>query len=350
MKKIWLLLISFFIFPMTYNALNNAQVNNLVEACNGNCYRIKNMNEAKEKYREIIYNKNPGTYYLYYADEDNFNTNEFFAFFNTEYLSDKKTNTYRFADYGIFKPIKYSPIIGANYLRIDKDGYSVRSKQLEQALLVADYITFFYKDETDLNKLLLAYTYVSQAKNDDASIFGVYNVLVDRKGNERSKCSFQLLMEKFGFESYIVDTDYTFDDNNRTYSNEGSYVIVKFHSNWYTVSFDGNLLKGTTNNNYYNMTSNLKYDVSNTNYPLVKTSYEIDNFIIEPFITDVKNNTLTEEKRNVYFRDDSKTVNTVIDVSPEIDQPQETKDQIGLVVGAILILITVVVIISVKKK
>ena len=350
MKKLLCLLISFLIFPITYNALNSEQVDNLVEACKDTCYRVKSTMEAQNKYEDIIFNYNPGKYYIYYADEDNVNTAELLKYINANYISKKEVNKYKFSEFGIYKPIKYEPVIGANYILVNKEGYSLKGKYLDYVDSIANYIVHLYKDETDINKILMAYNLVYNIRYDKSNTLGAYNVLVEQKGNERNQCAaFQLLMEKFGFESYIVDTDYTFDEENRTYNNSNSYIIIKLNSNWYIISFDGNLLKGTSSN-YYSMTSNLGIQISDTNYPLTTTEYEVDYNKIFKFINDLVVKNIDTDKVQEYFEDEKIYITDVEDVSPEIDQPEETKQEVYLVVGAILVLVTMVIILSVKKK
>jgi len=353
MKKVLIFLISFLLFPTSYYALNNEEVDALV-ATSDNYLRVKTDDELKSTYDDILYNKPAGEYYLYFSDEDNINTDNLLNYVMINYLSAKDKNIYKFKEYGLYRPIKYLPEVNGNYILVKKYGDSLTSDKLELINSFADYFAFLYRDETDINKLLAAYNYVTDIKLANTGNLGTYNVYFDRRGNYRSQATaFQLLMEKFGFESYIVDKPYVYNDSELSYDTIYTYVIVKFQNNWYMIDFSvsGNVLVGSNASVKYE-DKDLKYinvKLSETNYPLNDSYYKVDYDSLGKYINDILIHHITEEEKKKYFIDTKTYVNNY-DILPEIDTKNKNEIYEFTVLFLILGLISLVVYKCVKSN
>ncbi len=353
MKKVLIFLISFLLFPTSYYALNNAEVDAIV-ATSDYYLRVKNNDELKSVYDDILFNKKAGEYHLYFSDEDQVNPDNLINYVMMNYLSVKDKNIYKFKEYGLYRPIKYLPEVNGNYILVKKYGNSLNTDKLELINSFADYFVYLYRDETDINKLLAAYNYVIDIKNADTGNLGTYNVYFDRRGNSQSQSvAFQLLMEKFGFESYIVDKPYNYNDSEKTYTTQYTYVIVKFANNWYMIDFSvpGNLLVGSNASEKYE-DKDLEFintRLSETNYPLSNSSYNIDYDSLSKYINAILIRHVSEEEKKKYFND-AKTYINNYDILPQVDSEKKNELYEFTVLFLILGLISLVVYKGVKSN
>ncbi|MDE5630456.1 MAG: transglutaminase-like domain-containing protein, partial [Bacilli bacterium] len=170
------------------------------------------------------------------------------------------------------KPLKFMFEYDKNVITIDRMNIKTNKEEISKVDAFLDVFLKEFDGKSDYEKIMGVYTYLNNTaiyQNDDGYInfldgqLSAYDVLIKHK----AVCiglatTFQLLMERLGIESYIVD--HVSSKSDTEYITTHTYNVVKLNNEWYIVDIplDGSLnglLKGMSDS--YSLEDFKYYDI-----------------------------------------------------------------------------------------
>lgn len=259
------------------------------------CIIVTSTDEIIKRIDALYASKNSGLFYLMYAKSDytKINFNEIYDYYEKKYLSESEQNMYKYDEYAFLRPERFLPHHDENKLIIDLRSVKTNDEEVSKVDEFLDEFLKLFDNKSEYEKILGVYTYINNTakyEKDDGYInfmdgqLSAYDVLIKHKTVcIGASTTFQLLMERLGVESYIVD--HVSSNTDSEYITTHTYNIVKLEDKWYIVdiAFDDNLsglLKGISDNysledfKYYNI------EIANKNYfdeyPSVNKKFDFD--------------------------------------------------------------------------
>lgn len=262
---------------------------------NANCIFVSSTNEIIKKMEELYSSNESSVSYLVYGSfiSNSIDFEKINSYFVDNIVGDNYKNMYKYKEYYFRAPIKTLPYHDENKMIIDLRSVKTNDEEVAKVDEFLDVFLKLFDNKSDYEKILGAYTYINNTakyESDDGYInfmdgqLSAYDVLIKHK----TVCigaatTFQLIMERLGVESYIIDHVQSNTDDE--YVTTHTYNIVKLEDKWYIVdiSFDdklSGLLKGISDNysledfKYYNI------EIANKNYfdehPSVNKKFDFD--------------------------------------------------------------------------
>lgn len=312
MKKFIFTFISLFLFISPVYANNVYYVSNVTDA----------LNSMVDIYKD---GKEIGDYSLIPIN-DSVNMTEIFNSILDKYASPLDKRIYKYDEYATIHKEKFYASLSDNIITVNNYNKVITDKEKKEAEKLADKFIDKYKDLDDYNKIYTIYAYLSHTvkyPNNDAyynyvdAYISIFDTLITKIGDcVGMSIAFQYLAENMGIESYIVDHVESINPETREYISSHSYNIVKLDGNWYIVDVHQNddlsgLLIG------------------------MKDSYSSDNY------NDISISLID------YNRPDKKPE---IDYNLSVIKEEKIINNEWLVFALILIIITLIICISVKRK
>lgn len=281
--------------------------------------RVHNTDEVINNIKDIYDKRLEGKYYLVYSDSEykNINWKEVEKFYSDNYLTTKSKNLYRYEEYGIYAPSLTNIKPNDNVLEIETFGLKITYKEEKLVEEFLEYFTKLFKDKSNYEKVLGTYIYLSntleyQTDNGyDNLLDGVLSpydtIFTNKTVCIGTSTTFQLIMERLGINSYIVDTIVDEPDGN-SYGSVHTYNLVELDGVWYIVdiNYDGDLsgLLLKSNNNKFSEKLNLSDKDYLEIYPDANTSFDfkykdIENYKKIILTGDKKSETLNNRKEEL---------------------------------------------------
>ncbi|MCH5166478.1 MAG: hypothetical protein J1F35_01170 [Erysipelotrichales bacterium] len=230
-----------------------------------NAYRVRTTSEFKHALDDIYNNLRFGEFHIIFSKYESIDINEVYAYFNTLYgVSYVRQNYYPYAQKGMWEPNRFSldinSIFNSGEMILDTTS-RIRISGNEREVVesfVNNLLPYLYKSGGDYEKILAAYTYITQTTSylsDDGFInnllssnTSLYDALISRK----TTCigysiAFSYIMDKMGIESYIVDNITEANEATGTFSSVHTYNIVKLNGKFYKADLTGNIFLGAIN-------------------------------------------------------------------------------------------------------
>lgn len=275
--------------------LDEEKIDKYCSLSNNICVKVSTTDDIINQIDEIYSSKKAAIYYLTYTSLDyaNIDFEYIDQYYSQKYLSDTQKNIYKYDEYAYRKPEKFLPNRDESGIIIDTMTILTDDEEILKVDKFLDDFLKLFEGKSDYEKVLGAYTYINNVTSyvEDAgytvfkdALLSSYDVLFKHK----SACigvatTFQLLMERLGIESYIVDHVSANDADKYVITH--TYNVVKLDGRWYIVdiAFDENLsglLKGMSN--YYSAEDFQYYDIkiSDSSYfdihPNMSKSFEFD--------------------------------------------------------------------------
>lgn len=289
-------------------ALENKEINDKCTYLKDNCIRVKTTEEVIDAMNKIYSLEMPQKYYLMYTsyEYEKLDFERIKKYFRDKYMSDEEKNLYNYDEYAYIKPLKLMFEYDKNVITIDKMSIKTNEEEITKVDAFLDAFLKEFEGKSDYEKIMGVYTYINNTAiyQTDAGYINfmdgqlsAYDVLIKHK----AVCiglatTFQLLMERLGIDSYIVD--HVSSKSDTEYITTHTYNIVKLDNEWYIVDIplDGSLnglLKGMSGNysledfkyydikiadeNYLNAHKNLSKDFSFDYASLLDLTKEIDS-------------------------------------------------------------------------
>lgn len=289
-------------------ALENKEINDKCTYLKDNCIRVKTTEEVIDAMNKIYSLEMPQKYYLMYTsyEYEKLDFERIKKYFRDKYMSDEEKNLYNYDEYAYIKPLKLMFEYDKNVITIDKMSIKTNEEEITKVDAFLDAFLKEFEGKSDYEKIMGVYTYINNTaiyQTDSGYInfmdgqLSAYDVLIKHK----AVCiglatTFQLLMERLGIDSYIVD--HVSSKSDTEYITTHTYNIVKLDNEWYIVDIplDGSLnglLKGMSENysledfkyydikiadeNYLNTHKNLSKDFSFDYASLLDLTKEIDS-------------------------------------------------------------------------
>lgn len=288
--------------------LENKEINDKCTYLKDNCIRVKTTEEVIDAMNKIYSLEMPQKYYLMYTsyEYEKLDFERIKKYFRDKYMSDEEKNLYNYDEYAYIKPLKLMFEYDKNVITIDKMSIKTNEEEITKVDAFLDAFLKEFEGKSDYEKIMGVYTYINNTaiyQTDSGYInfmdgqLSAYDVLIKHK----AVCigvatTFQLLMERLGIDSYIVD--HVSSKSDTEYVTTHTYNIVKLDNEWYIVdiTLDGSLnglLKGMNENysledfkyydikiadeNYLNIHKNLSKDFSFDYASLLDLTKEIDS-------------------------------------------------------------------------
>lgn len=258
-----------------YNeALEEREINDKCEYLKDNCVRVKTTEDVISAIDSIYSTKVPKIYYLMYTSYDykKIDIEQVKDYFKDKYMCDVAKNLYKYNEYAYMKPLKMMFEYDKNIITIDRMSVKTNDDEITKVDAFMDVFLKEFDGKSDYEKIMGVYTYINNTaiyQTDSGYInfqdgqLSAYDVLIKHK----AVCiglatTFQLLMEKLGIDSYIVD--HVSSKSDTEYVTTHTYNVVKLDGEWYIVdiALDGTLnglLKGISDN--YSLEDFKYYDI-----------------------------------------------------------------------------------------
>lgn len=319
------------------------------ESIGTSCIIVNSTDEVIDTIKSLYDNKIAGIYYLFYTSYDykNIDFDKVNEFYQKEYISDIDKNMYKYDEYYLYRPEKFLLEYDENKLTIDLNIIKTNEEEINKVNTFLETFLKLFDGKSDYEKILGVYTYINNTAQyvvDDGYInfidgqLSAYDVLIKHKtvciGNATT---FQLLMERLGIESYIVDHVSTKSED--TYATTHTYNIVKLDGEWYIVDigFDeelSGLLIGINDN--YNLDDFIYYDIQIaledylSKYPNLSKEFTFDYSYLLDLSIAIDNN----------------------EVSIDNEEESNNKNYIWeyLLIGIILVVIFIIIWLFTRKK
>lgn len=295
------------------------EANALCEEYADYCIRVTNTDEIINALMEIRNKRESEVYHLVYSSYDynnNIDINYVNYYISENYITDINKNMYKYEEYAYYGIMRSMPYFNENEIKVDFFDVKIT---LEEEYVLNDFLEYFLpllEDKSDYEKILGSYIYLSNSSTYIADEDG-YDNLLDAKLSaydvllkKEHVCigmatTFQLLMEKLGIESYIVDDVYVSED---VVGSVHTYNVVKFNDKWYIVDVASNSLDGfLINADGYDDTYYYGTVISDTNYLESNTTatkeftfdYDAINAKIEEILGHNSNEEETKTKNDI---------------------------------------------------
>lgn len=265
-----------------YNeAMEEKEIDDKCTYIGANCFRVKTTEDIIKAFEKVYSLNVSDIYYLMYTSYD-YEKIDFASIKNIyrdKYMTDEAKNMYIYKEYAYTNPLRLMFEYDKNVLTIDR--MNIKTNKEETAKVDAFLERFLqeFDGKSDYEKIMGAYTYINNTAvyqtdvgfiNFQGGYLSAYDVLIKHK----AVCiglatTFQLLMERLGVESYIVDHVHSQSDTE--YITTHTYNVVKLDNAWYIVdiTLDGTLnglLKGMSDS--YSLNDFAYYDIkiADSNY------------------------------------------------------------------------------------
>ena len=295
MKKVVLIIICAFAFVCSVNAEVNFE------------YEVKSENHALELMNYIYSDKaSVGEYYLKVTEESGISTEALAAKIDSIYTTPYEKNMYKYKEYGEIVPYKfYTYLLDDNTIVVNNYNRKITESEKEKVNKFVDIFVDKYKDKTDYEKIYLTYTYLNKTlkypmdfgfENFVDAYISSYDALFDKTADcVGTSTTFQLFMEKFGIESYIVERVAESNPAKKIYATSHSFNVVKIDDNWYIVDASefynkfSQFLTGVSGS-YLNDHFSEGMTISETDYNGPKVDIDIDYNYFNRILDKIDNN------------------------------------------------------------
>lgn len=298
--------------------------------------RVHNANDIKKAIQKIYEENRVDDFHLVYSfyEYDNIDFDEVMDFFKSTYLSPLSKNYYTYREYGEHYPLKYFPNYDEKEMRIQGSLNKISLDEKEKLNKFLDEFILLFENKSDYEKILGVYTYLRETvryesdsgyTNFQEALLSPYDVLLENKGVCIGiSTTFQLLMEKLGLKSYIVDSVVWDTINEGIYNSTHTYNIVYLDDTWYIVDvtngeFNDGFLRGKDYKGYNEADfKEIQIDLNDSSYLVddnIKFDFDykkIDELKKEIF--DIKDNTEIKEPI-IIKKDNTKILELVLLVS-----------------------------------
>lgn len=299
---------------VTYNnGIDEEHINLLLKEYTSYGYRVRNTSELINTITMLFEKRDSGIYHLVYSKADLSNI-DFLAveeYVKNNYMFDSSVNTFNYSDHGIINYPKYMFNYDGSEMVINISPVISEYEEVYLNRFLDSFIVDF-ENKTDYENILFAYTYlkntISSCNGGTKTGASAYDALLMRNASCIGESNaFQLIMERMGIESYIVEDMRVENDNiiiNHTFNVvnlEGKYYIIDLQKD----SYNG-FLAGNTNNYVMSngkVISNLSYKDEFSN---INIDYNKYDRLIDEIITEMEKNVSLSQKK-----DDLETVDFV---------------------------------------
>lgn len=244
------------------------------EKVNAKCLRVESTEDLINNVEKIYSSKELNIYHLLYSSDTykDIDFEYFSKFYEEKIVGDYHKNMYKYDEYYFRSLEKSMPYYDENRVIINNFKIKTTDEEIDKVDKFLDEYLKLFEGKSDYEKIMGVYTYINNTavyQNDDGYVnfldgqLSAYDVLIKHK----AVCiglstTFQLLMERLGIESYIVD--HVSSKSDEEYITTHTYNIVKLDNEWYIVDIplDGSLnglLKGMSDN--YSLEDFKYYDI-----------------------------------------------------------------------------------------
>lgn len=325
MKKYFFVFVFFFLVITVVKAENiDDNINNRCSLLGASCIHVKNTEEVIKAIDDIYTIKDANEYHLVYTYDEylNIDFEKVMEYYKTNYIVDLNKNIYKYVEYAYFQPNRYLPNYSDSELIID--AYTLKTSR-EEEKKVDKFLKVLLPSFANLSpyeKILGAYSYINNTTNyiKDEGFFNfqeadlsAYDVFFKNKAVCISGATaFQLLMEKLGIESYIIDHVVSNTDDN--YASTHTYNVVKLDEVWYIVDikFDrqltgfliGNEKKMYDKNDFKYLNLEISSNSYFDKYPDANKNFEFDYETLSLALDRIDNNIENIEEENITIEND----------------------------------------------